>query len=566
MTISKPIISLVPEVGHTKGWPDSQRILGVYVTISTHKLDSAGTSANVYLEFAGGNYLLDKPNYDDFEKGARDSYHFNTNITLGKLRDSQIRLYHDNTNSKAGWYCKDVKISILFENSNCTRIYKNWSNIGWLAQDEPPYYTLEAILQESKSPNPEFFIENPYKSNSYHYKGQCHCHSTKSDGNDSPQNIEQAYKDKGYTFVCLTDHNRHTEDPFVDNLLHIGSGEDGKSDRHHILALGINKDKLDVKRDANLDGIDDRKSRPCGNIQERINYISFVQETVSVMAHPTGSHSPDGIGFTLNELKGNVGYTGIEICNAAGSHPIWSVYNPYDSNSNNTVSWWDEVLKHKKYAVWGFATDDCHNIKGNGFNRAWIVVNSSKNFSETFPYINFIKKFETEYRDKLDGLSSNKKADVLFRAYEGYRYKAILQEEILNNIKCGNFYAVVRSPKEVDGDNKGTIDLGPVLEIKVVGKIIKVNTDLEDSTIRFITGNGVGSLIANSIHVPNTVTKTGRTASYECCGKELYVRVEIEQQRVTGKHGGSKEKYIAFSQPIFVQSTKAAREKDYKSI
>lgn len=547
-------------MGHTKGWPNSQEIDAIAITISTPKIYGGATDANVHIALAGQDFLLDTIGYDDFEQGSTGGYNFNVCMTLGQLRESEIRLYHDNTNSHPGWYCKEVKILIHFKDNSSYRVYKEWPDIGWLAIDKPPYYTLEAILQNDIKDivKPIFLIENPYKSYPYNYKIQCHCHSTKSDGDDTPYEIEKAYKDKGYSFVCLTDHNRNTRDPYVDNLVHIDSAEDGKSDRHHILALGINKDKLDKSRDKNLDGTDDRASRPCENIQERINYISDIQETISILAHPTGSHSPDGIGFTLDELKVNKGYTAIEICNAAASFPIWSVYSNYDTNNATTESWWDETLKYKKYAIWGFANDDCHNINGIEFNRCWNVVNCNSNFSGFLPYINFIKEFEQNYKDQLDSLSDNKKAEILSKAYYGYHYKALLQQDILNNLKNGNFYSVVRSPKETSNNRKGTTDLGPKLEISVEDKTILVSTDLVDSSIRFIIGND----IENSQYKPQTITKTGKIASYTCSGDELYVRIEIEQERPTGLSDGSKETYVAFSQPIFVQSTKEAKEKD----
>lgn len=38
------------------------------------------------------------------------------------------------------------------------------------------------------------------------YKGNLHTHSTRSDGQYAPETVIQAYKDKGYDFMCLSDH------------------------------------------------------------------------------------------------------------------------------------------------------------------------------------------------------------------------------------------------------------------------------------------------------------------------------------------------------------------------
>lgn len=38
------------------------------------------------------------------------------------------------------------------------------------------------------------------------YKGNMHCHSTLSDGNMTPEELKEAYKSKGYSFLAITDH------------------------------------------------------------------------------------------------------------------------------------------------------------------------------------------------------------------------------------------------------------------------------------------------------------------------------------------------------------------------
>ena len=36
------------------------------------------------------------------------------------------------------------------------------------------------------------------------YKGNMHCHSTLSDGALSPEELKDAYKNKGYSFIAMT--------------------------------------------------------------------------------------------------------------------------------------------------------------------------------------------------------------------------------------------------------------------------------------------------------------------------------------------------------------------------
>jgi len=45
------------------------------------------------------------------------------------------------------------------------------------------------------------------------FRGQLHCHSYWSDGRGFPEQTIAAYKDRGYQFVCITDHNRFAGNP-----------------------------------------------------------------------------------------------------------------------------------------------------------------------------------------------------------------------------------------------------------------------------------------------------------------------------------------------------------------
>ena len=39
------------------------------------------------------------------------------------------------------------------------------------------------------------------------YKGNLHIHTTLSDGEKTPEEIKDVYKNNGYSFVAITDHN-----------------------------------------------------------------------------------------------------------------------------------------------------------------------------------------------------------------------------------------------------------------------------------------------------------------------------------------------------------------------
>lgn len=71
--------------------------------------------------------------------------------------------------------------------------------------------------------NKTIILFNPYKDRPVNaYKGQLHCHTTNSDGSDSPAAVVAKYLAAGYDFITITDHNYVTPDPGVAGIVWMG--------------------------------------------------------------------------------------------------------------------------------------------------------------------------------------------------------------------------------------------------------------------------------------------------------------------------------------------------------
>jgi hypothetical protein len=274
---------------------------------------------------------------------------------------------------------------------------------------------------------------NPHQNYPYYYKGQVHVHSNATLAPEcqfSPARVEGFYRDKGYHFICLTDHNGVTPDPDVDHILHITSAEDGWAGKHHLLVLGI----IDPSH-----GLPDAATGDPSSIQYRIDYINRHGALAVPNIH---DYAAGGVTWEEAELLDSHGYTGLEIYNANGG----------DACSDGYV-WWDDILCSGK-RVWGFATDDFENqanLDSGTFNRGWLVVNSRLGPPE----------------DLLD------------------QQEEELRKDILANIKAGNFYAVVRGP--TDPPHLGMAELGPRLVIQIVnGNTLRLETDQLCTYIAFL--------------------------------------------------------------------------------
>ncbi|AYB37652.1 PLAT/LH2 domain-containing protein [Brevibacillus laterosporus] len=108
------------------------------VTVQTGDVKDAGTDSNIYVTLKGKNgmskpTLFDIPNYNDFERGAKDKYYITVNKDLGEIL--AITAYSDGTGNKPGWY----PTSFTVEYND-----KRWvfSNNEWIGEGKGGAYSV----------------------------------------------------------------------------------------------------------------------------------------------------------------------------------------------------------------------------------------------------------------------------------------------------------------------------------------------------------------------------------------------------------------------------------------
>ena len=344
----------------------------------------------------------------------------------------------------------------------------------------------------------QFLIENPHRNHRFWHKVQVHCHTQESDARrgQTPRLVEEAYRDAGYSCVFLTDHNRVTPGPGVPGILHIDSAEYGLG-RHHTLALGID-------RNGDENGIASITGCACRNIPKRLAHIAGVDKAIPVAAHPNARHFCSGPlhplwcggGWSPEELTTHAQhYAGLEIFNANNAaRRMWGLNR------------WDEVLASGARRIWGFASDDCHDVRNDRtFDRGWILVNSA-----------------IDPKDCRQGLVD---PDALRR-------------DILENIRGGNFWAVVRQGRR-GRENSGSIDAGPSLVISHSQGQISVAAECPCETIEFYAGS--------SSRRESTSASGSAGFAYDVGDWEDYVRVRVVQKTNDGQC------LMAFSQPLAIR-------------
>jgi|GEM_PF-90441 len=192
------------------------------------------------------------------------------------------------------------------------------------------------------------------------YKGNLHCHSTLSDGKEMPEERIRQYKDKGYDFLSLTDHNVYGTTAYTlpDDFL---------------LIRGVERDVFvtgETFKVFHLIGFEGAGGGPPYASGERIEKLEWqgtqtVQKLIDEMkshgnivflAHPIWSRNE------LSDIIALQGLTGVEVYNHNCN---------MESNDGLSEVYWDSLLRRGRL-VWGFGVDDTH-VEQDKFG-GWIMV------------------------------------------------------------------------------------------------------------------------------------------------------------------------------------------------
>lgn len=197
------------------------------------------------------------------------------------------------------------------------------------------------------------------------YKGNTHAHTDQSDGDSSPEYVATWYRDHGYDFLVLSDHNVFTDPATLSHLVdstfllipgeEVTSGFDGAS----VHVNGLNLPHLVEAR---------RAESLVATIQANVDAVREV-DGVPHINHPNFQWS-----FGAEELGQVRRDRLLEIWNG---HP--TVHNEGGGGTPSVEAMWDVLLTGGK-RIYGIAVDDAHHFQGEfsadriNPGRGWIVV------------------------------------------------------------------------------------------------------------------------------------------------------------------------------------------------
>jgi hypothetical protein len=224
------------------------------------------------------------------------------------------------------------------------------------------------------------------------YKGNMHTHSWWSDGNTFPEEVAKWYKEHGYNFLAVTDHNLLQEgkktkvigkDTIVLKTLAEYRGQ-FEVPGEFILICSEEVTDAAEKRPVHLNAINVSKViKPQGGP----TVLECIKADYKAMrSSMEGSETPDWItlnhpNFGWGQTASDLAQCGVRFFEVYNGHP--SVRNYGDSAHPSTETMWDQANKwridHDQRILLGTATDDTHQYDQFGLGKAnpgkgWVMV------------------------------------------------------------------------------------------------------------------------------------------------------------------------------------------------
>ena len=192
-------------------------------------------------------------------------------------------------------------------------------------------------------------------------KGGLHCHTTRSDGAGTPEEVIRLHYENGYDFLALTDHRYYNYKNFAPEvpITIIPGMEFDNTFEHengfrcfHTVCIGPEKE--------NGNGFDQDERPASGKAKDQFEYQAYLDEihakgNLTIYCHPEWSGTPARY---FEKLEGDF------------AMEIWNSGCVIDCDQDMDAAYWDELLGQGK-KLWGVATDDGHAMNNhcNGSHR-----------------------------------------------------------------------------------------------------------------------------------------------------------------------------------------------------
>ncbi len=198
-------------------------------------------------------------------------------------------------------------------------------------------------------------------------KGGLHCHTTRSDGDLTPEEVMKLHKEHNYDFLAITDHRVYNRKNFVPETgitIIPGMEIDATIDHtngfrcFHTVCLGLDDESNGFAHDEEYPRPNDVKNQY--DFQKYLDDVHS-KNNITFYCHPQWSSTPARY---YENLKGEI------------AMEVWNSGCALAHEMDNNAAYWDEILGQGK-KLWGVAVDDGHAF-GDHCN-GWVMVNAENN-------------------------------------------------------------------------------------------------------------------------------------------------------------------------------------------
>lgn len=203
------------------------------------------------------------------------------------------------------------------------------------------------------------------------YRGNTHTHTINSDGDSTPDEVVRWYREHGYQFLVLSDHNFLTNAEGL-NSVHAATGK-------FLVIPGEEVTDRFGEEPIHVNGLAvEAFVEPQGGENVRDVLQRNVDAIRAVSGVPHINHPNFGWAISAEDLKAVENYRLFEIFNG---HPL--VNNAGGGGTPGLEEMWDMILSSGRL-VYGIAVDDAHHFKrpwdrhASQPGRGWIVVRASE--------------------------------------------------------------------------------------------------------------------------------------------------------------------------------------------
>jgi hypothetical protein len=202
------------------------------------------------------------------------------------------------------------------------------------------------------------------------YKGNLHTHTLNSDGDSTPEDVVRWYREHGYDFLVLTDHNFLTG---VDGL-NAGQGAAGK----FLVVRGEEVTSSVGQKPMHVNGLDVRHLVEPPKASTVVTMLQGMVDGIrAAEGVPSINHPNFGWAITADELASVQRTKLFEVYNG---HP--QVNNEGGGGVPGLEEVWDRLLSGGKL-IYGIAVDDAHHFKrpwdpsASSPGHGWVYVRSA---------------------------------------------------------------------------------------------------------------------------------------------------------------------------------------------